>query len=158
MKTRAITGFFFVIVMLASVLLDNYVFGAFYLLLSAICLQEFYGLIKKSNSATPNLITGIMNHISCGAGYKGAFNNILYPGIKAKGDFFVKNEFDFDLDLYWFSRYPFDGLIFYPPIELRDMCWDVAISSNAYPEFEVEEIILLNYEYALKQYGTELRL
>lgn len=61
MKTRAITGFFFVIVMLASVLLDNYVFGAFYLLLSAICLQEFYGLIKKSNSATPNLITGIMN-------------------------------------------------------------------------------------------------
>jgi len=60
MKTRAITGIFFVIVMLASVLLGHYTFGAFYLLLSTVCLQEFYGLIKKSGSS-PNQVTGIMN-------------------------------------------------------------------------------------------------
>ncbi len=46
MKTRAITGFFFVIVMLASVLLGHYTFGIFYLALSVFCLWEFFGLVK----------------------------------------------------------------------------------------------------------------
>ncbi|PTQ93177.1 phosphatidate cytidylyltransferase [Mucilaginibacter yixingensis] len=58
MKTRAITGFFFVIVMLASVLINWYVFSAFFLLLSAASLAEFYGLIKTSG-AKPNAIGGI---------------------------------------------------------------------------------------------------
>jgi phosphatidate cytidylyltransferase len=60
MKTRAITGFFFVIVMLASVLLGRYVFDFFYWALSAFCLWEFYGLIKQSGAA-PNKLTGIIN-------------------------------------------------------------------------------------------------
>lgn len=62
MKTRAITGFFFVIVMLASVLLGEYTFGIFYLLLSALALREFYGLVKQSG-IQPNLFTGILNGI-----------------------------------------------------------------------------------------------
>jgi len=62
MKTRAITGFFFIIVMLASVLLGHYVFGAFYLLLSLFCLYEFYGLIKQG-TAKPNVPMGLL----CGA-------------------------------------------------------------------------------------------
>jgi phosphatidate cytidylyltransferase len=60
MKTRAITGFFFVIVMLASVLLGNYVFDAFYLLLSLWCLYEFYGLIKQGGAA-PGRFLGLIN-------------------------------------------------------------------------------------------------
>ena len=48
MKTRAITGFFFVVVMLGSVLLGHYPFGIFYLLLSLLCLNEYYGLINKA--------------------------------------------------------------------------------------------------------------
>jgi phosphatidate cytidylyltransferase len=60
MKTRAITGFFFVIVMLASNLLGHYVFGAFYLLLSLFCLYEFYGLIRQG-TAKPNTIMGLLN-------------------------------------------------------------------------------------------------
>ena len=60
MKTRAITGFFFVIVMLASVLLGNYVFDVFYLLLSLWCLFEFYGLIRQSGSE-PNRFLGLLN-------------------------------------------------------------------------------------------------
>lgn len=71
MKTRAITGIFFVIVMLASVLFGHYAFGGFYLALSAVCLQEFYGLIKKSG-ANPNQVTGIMN---------GAFIYIIFAFI-----------------------------------------------------------------------------
>src|ERR1700748_3020062 len=62
MKTRAITGFFFVIVMLASVLLGHYVFGIFYLLLSAFALYEFYGLVKQGG-IKPNQLIGIANGI-----------------------------------------------------------------------------------------------
>ena len=48
MKTRAITAFFFTIVMLASIFLGSYVFSAFYLILSVLSLHEFYKLIKNS--------------------------------------------------------------------------------------------------------------
>jgi len=58
MKTRAITGFFFIIVMLASVLLGHWVFGGFFLILSLLCLNEFYSLIKQTGTS-PNLTTGI---------------------------------------------------------------------------------------------------
>lgn len=59
MKTRAITGFFFIIVMLASVLLGHWVFGCFYLLLSLLCLNEFYSLIKQTG-ISPNRSTGML--------------------------------------------------------------------------------------------------
>lgn len=48
MKTRAVTAFFFTIVMLGSIFLGAYTFAAFYLLLSTVALLEFYGLIKTS--------------------------------------------------------------------------------------------------------------
>ncbi len=60
MKTRAITGLFFIVVMLASVLFGHYPFGIFYLLLSLLCLREFYGLVKQSGIA-PNQQTGLLN-------------------------------------------------------------------------------------------------
>jgi phosphatidate cytidylyltransferase len=62
MKTRTITGFFFIIVMLASVLLGHYAFDIFYLLLSIWCLYEFYGLVSQSG-AEPGQITGLLNGI-----------------------------------------------------------------------------------------------
>ncbi|MGN6178680.1 MAG: phosphatidate cytidylyltransferase [Mucilaginibacter sp.] len=62
MKTRAITGFFFVIVMVASNLLGQYVFSAFYLVLSLFCLYEFYGLVKQQ-TAQPNIIMGLFNGV-----------------------------------------------------------------------------------------------
>ncbi len=46
MKTRAITAFFFTIVMLGSIFLGAYTFSAFYLLLSIGALLEFYKMIK----------------------------------------------------------------------------------------------------------------
>ncbi len=62
MKTLAITGFFFVIVILASILLGQYTFGIFYLVLSAFCLHEFYGLAKQGG-AEPNRIAGMINGV-----------------------------------------------------------------------------------------------
>lgn len=76
MKTRTITGFFFIIVMVASTLLGHYVFGAFYLLLSAFCLWEFYGLIKQSG-INPNVSTGIIN---------GVFIYVIFALITYKSD------------------------------------------------------------------------
>lgn len=51
MKTRAITAFFFTIVMLGSIFLGAYTFTAFYLLLSVFSLAEFYKLIKTAGIA-----------------------------------------------------------------------------------------------------------
>lgn len=48
MKTRAITAFFFTIVMLGSIFLGGYIFTGFYLFLSLAALFEFYKLIKTS--------------------------------------------------------------------------------------------------------------
>lgn len=62
MKTRAITGFFFIVVMLGSLLLGHYVFGGFYLLLSLLCLHEFYGLNIKSG-IQPNRAAGFVNAV-----------------------------------------------------------------------------------------------
>ncbi len=62
MKTRAITGFFFVIVMLASMLLGHYVFGAFFLVLSVLALSEFYSLLSKSG-ISPNRWVGLLNGV-----------------------------------------------------------------------------------------------
>ncbi|MFI5451474.1 phosphatidate cytidylyltransferase [Pedobacter sp. UC225_61] len=47
MKTRAITAFFFTLVMLAS-LINGYAFTGFYLILSIVALLEFYKLVKTS--------------------------------------------------------------------------------------------------------------
>jgi phosphatidate cytidylyltransferase len=46
MKTRAITAFFFTIVMLGSIFLGPYTFAGFYLALSIVALLEFYKLVK----------------------------------------------------------------------------------------------------------------
>jgi len=48
MKTRAITAFFFTIVMLGSIFLGGYTFTIFYLLLSLAALLEFFKLIKTA--------------------------------------------------------------------------------------------------------------
>lgn len=48
MKTRAITGAIFVLVMLASLLCGEYVFVAFYMFLSLLCLIEFFTLVKTT--------------------------------------------------------------------------------------------------------------
>ncbi|HYH16432.1 MAG TPA: hypothetical protein VD794_14485 [Flavisolibacter sp.] len=49
-------------------------------------------------------------------------------------------------------------MVVFPPGDLREDCWDAGALGKPYPEFIVDEILLLDYEYAVKQYGTELRL
>src|SRR5215207_3186379 len=58
MKVRAITGFFFVIVMLGSLLLGQYAFAVFFIVLSLLCLVEFYKLVK-SETIRPHRSLGV---------------------------------------------------------------------------------------------------
>jgi phosphatidate cytidylyltransferase len=58
MKTRAITAFFFTIVMLGSVFLGAYTFTGFYLVLSVFALAEFYKLIKTAD-VKPHMVIGL---------------------------------------------------------------------------------------------------
>lgn len=59
MKIRAITALFFVIVMVASMLLGPYVFTGFFILLSAYCLSEFYRIVGD-DSGRPNRLLGLL--------------------------------------------------------------------------------------------------
>jgi phosphatidate cytidylyltransferase len=59
MKTRAITGFFFLVVMLASLLLGATVFTFFYILLSLLCLFEFFTMVKTAG-IKPNTTMGYL--------------------------------------------------------------------------------------------------
>lgn len=59
MKTRAITGFFFIVVMVGAMLLGASVFLGFFTLLSAWCLFEFYGIVS-SEDRKPNVFLGIL--------------------------------------------------------------------------------------------------
>ncbi|MFC5284288.1 phosphatidate cytidylyltransferase [Pedobacter alpinus] len=77
MKTRAITGFIFVLVMLASMLSGPYVFIGFYMFLSLLCLIEFFTLIKT---------TGLRPHRTIG--YAAAL--IIFASIV--GRFFIEFE------------------------------------------------------------------
>src|SRR5690606_37198400 len=58
MRTRAITALFFVIVMVASMLLGRYVFAVFFILLSAYCTAEFYRIVGD-DSGRPNRPLGL---------------------------------------------------------------------------------------------------
>lgn len=72
MKTRAITGLFFVAVMLGSFFAGSVTFTVFYGLLSLLCLQEFYNLLKKSGQQ-PNMFTGLLNGACIYAAFAASF-------------------------------------------------------------------------------------
>ncbi len=59
MKTRAITAFFFTLVMLGSIFLGAYTFTFFYLILSLMALMEFYKLIQTTGNK-PQLGIGLL--------------------------------------------------------------------------------------------------
>ncbi|MBC7745625.1 MAG: phosphatidate cytidylyltransferase [Flavobacterium sp.] len=59
MKSRVITGVFFVTVMLISILSGPYFFSVFFLILSILSLDEFYRLFKNTD-IRPNRILGFL--------------------------------------------------------------------------------------------------
>src|SRR5690606_5045955 len=60
MKTRAITGFFFITILLAAVLTGPYTFSAFFVLLSVAALYEFYRMLSGVEGIKPDRISGML--------------------------------------------------------------------------------------------------
>ncbi|HLT87687.1 MAG TPA: phosphatidate cytidylyltransferase [Sphingobacterium sp.] len=58
MRTRAITGFFFIAVLVGAVLLGPYVFVPFFSLLATCCVYEFYRMVYTENTQ-PLLFLGV---------------------------------------------------------------------------------------------------
>src|SRR5579875_3601070 len=65
MKTRAITSFFFVVVMLAAFFCGPYFFLGFFSLLGLLCLFEFYKLIKTTGVYPQQIIGLLLGLIIC---------------------------------------------------------------------------------------------
>lgn len=59
MKTRAITGFIFAAIVLALVSFDSNAFTLFFILISHLCMLEFYKLVK-TDEVRPNIFTGLL--------------------------------------------------------------------------------------------------
>jgi phosphatidate cytidylyltransferase len=146
MKLRAITGFFFIIVMLGSLLLGHYVFDIFYSLLSGLCLWEFCINVKKSGinldwkTMGPR---GIVIYIICALqphGYNSLLSILLviFLIIIFIEELFKKNEKPFTIVAYaflgvFFTIVPFlffhalgymgEGFNFHLPMAFLLMLW-----------------------------------
>lgn len=72
MRTRAITALFFVIVVLASIVLNAYLFAAFFVVLSACCLYEFYRIVAGAHDKPDSLLGVSLGVLTFGlyAGYQ----------------------------------------------------------------------------------------
>lgn len=59
MKTRAITGFIFAFIVLALILINAYSFTVLFIIITTLCTQEFYKLVKAGDVKT-QAITGLL--------------------------------------------------------------------------------------------------
>lgn len=62
MKTRAITGFFFIIVLIGAVLFGEYIFVPFFVIMAGMCAHEFYRMVS-SESIKPLQTFGILSAV-----------------------------------------------------------------------------------------------
>ncbi len=109
MKTRAITGIFFIAIMLAALLSGQWIFTAFFALLSLLCLNEFYKMVRTANF-TPNLIVGLLGGICIfvGIGLHYVLNidsKFLLIIIPVIGSIFIA-------ELFKKSEYPFTNIAY----------------------------------------------
>src|SRR5690606_6439793 len=58
MRTRAITGFFFIVILIGAVLLGPYVFVSLFSLIATCCVYEFYRMVHTENTQ-PLLFLGV---------------------------------------------------------------------------------------------------
>ncbi|WP_158825430.1 phosphatidate cytidylyltransferase [Mucilaginibacter lacusdianchii] len=118
MKTRAITGIFFVAVMLGSFFAGPVIYTLFYGLLSLLCLQEFYKLLKQSGQQ-PNLATGLLNGLFIFAAFAGTFyleanlsHKLLFILVPTLGSIFIQELYRTSPAPFTNIGYTFLGLIF----------------------------------------------
>ncbi|MBS7564394.1 phosphatidate cytidylyltransferase [Mucilaginibacter sp. Bleaf8] len=118
MKTRAITGIFFVAIMLGSFFAGPVVYSVFYGLLSLLCLQEFYRLLKQSGQQ-PNIAVGLLNGLLLFTAFACTFyldapisHKLLIVLIPAMSGIFVHELYKTGTAPFANIAYTFLGLIF----------------------------------------------
>jgi hypothetical protein len=104
-----------------------------------------------------DIFTGKISSMVCGQGYKGKLINGL--GINSKMSDLLKTDknIGFDLDHNFFTRYPFDGLVIYPPIDLVDSIYSaMTVGGKTMPDFKIETIEILALDFAKKHFKDTL--
>jgi len=100
-----------------------------------------------------DLFTGKLSSITCGKGYKGKLDNGIGIGSSIKDALKKDSRLGYNLDTDWIDRTPFDGLIIYVPHKLQMKCWDNTSRGIELPDFEIEQIELIDLDFAKKFYG-----
>ena len=111
-------------------------------------------LCLKDNSIkiTFDILTGQIIGFECSGDYKGKTKEGIGIGMSIKSAFSVDDKLGFDLDYDVFCHYPFDGLLIYPPMNLRDSCVSAACNNGEFPDFIINSIIILEKKYALTHF------
>ena len=118
--------------------------------------KYFYLSINTENKEIQfdiDLFTGKLSSIICGNGYKGKLDNGIGIGSSIKDALKKDNSLGYNLDMDWIDRTPFDGLIIYVPQKLQMKCWECASRGIELPDFEIEQIELIDLDFAKKHYG-----
>lgn len=92
----------------------------------------------------------------CGQGYQGKLINGF--GINSKMSELLKtdNNIGFDLDHSFFTRYPFDGLVIYAPIDLVDSIYSATVEGKTIPDFKIQTIEILSMDFAKEHFKDTL--
>lgn len=102
-----------------------------------------------------DLLTGKITSMTCNSGYNGKLLNELGIGSKMSELIKADNTIGFDLDHDFYVRYPFDGLIIYPPSDLASKIFNATIAEESIPDFIIETIEIVDMEFAEKLFkGT----
>lgn len=112
----------------------------------------YLSLISKDGSTkiTFDIFTGRIIGFECFVGYTGKTIEGIGIGMSIKLALSIDSSLGFDLDYDVFCRSPFDGLLIYPPNNLRDECINAACSNGEYPDFNIDSILILEKEYYKK--------
>lgn len=110
---------------------------------------------KKEFKTEIDLLTGKIVSMSCSKGYSGKIFKEFGVGDKMS-DFIKANpNIGFDLDHDAYVNHPFDGLMIYPPIQLRDKIMNAVVQGKAVPDFIIDSYEIIDMEFARKNFeGT----
>ena len=101
--------------------------------------------------------SGKTTSMFCNKLYKGRFSNGYGIGSKMSALQAADNTWGFDLDHSIYVRYPFDGVIIYPPHHIVDAIYDANCGGDdPTPDFDIEAIEILEMNFARQRYADTL--
>jgi len=111
--------------------------------------------LKREFEVEIDLLTGKIVSMSCNKRYTGKLFKEFGIGDKMSDLMSVKPNIGFDLDHDIYVNYPFDGLMIYPPIQLRDKIMNAVVQGESVPDFIIESFEIIDMEFARKHFeGT----